>query len=765
MVKTRWDKIVSGKELAVAKTARNRTFVTSKERAAALPDLVEEGWIKYKEYKNPKFIGLKKDKAFDEQFEDRVWILFANMGFTDMNIDRRFEMSYDSQNLNFTQQIDVFAADDETVLIVECKASEYLKEGTFKKSIEAFHGQMDGLRKEAMNQYPGHKVKFIWATHNFIMNRADLLKLKEWDIVYFSDVVIEYYAELVKHLGSSAKYQLLGSLFANTQIKNMEDRIPAIQGKMGGHTYYSFSIEPERLLKISYVLHHNEANKSIMPTYQRLIKKKRLNEIKDFIRTGGYFPNSIIISIDTNGRDLKFDQIFSKIEGCVSKVGILYLPKKYRSAYIIDGQHRLYGYSDSEYSSKNSIPVVAFVDLDKQEQIKLFMDINENQKSVPKTLRVTLNSDMLWDSTNYNEQRQALCSKIAQMLGEEEKSPLLYRVVIGEVDSSAHKCITVVALQQALKRCQFFSLYDKNNHIIRDGTFDVGTNQGTCDLFYPFIESCLQYIKNNAETEWERGDSDSGILTINRGIQAIIRIINDVVNMPNSNCEIFPKVNKTEDIVQKVCYYLDPIIDFVNAATLEQKKELRSYLGAGADTRFWRTFQKVIAETRDEFRPDGLDAYWLDEAKTFNDESINFLRDIELKVKFIISSTLKSKFGDNWIIVGVPKNVYTRAKKESDDHNYNLIASGNFGSKVSIWDCATLADCREIVLYGKNWSELFENSMVIPEDKKIVGGKKAKTEWMVRLNTISNKLLKATYSVSNKEYIFIKSISDWICNL
>lgn len=78
-----------------------------------------------------------------------------------------------------------------------------------------------------------------------LLSKADQQKLKEWGIVHFGDATIDYYTELVKHLGSAAKYQLLGNLFANVEIKNMDDRIPAIQGKMGGFTYYSFSIEPE----------------------------------------------------------------------------------------------------------------------------------------------------------------------------------------------------------------------------------------------------------------------------------------------------------------------------------------------------------------------------------------------------------------------------------------------------------------------------------------------------------------------------------------
>ncbi|OCT16860.1 hypothetical protein A8709_00660 [Paenibacillus pectinilyticus] len=764
MSKTKWVKIVSGKELAIAKTARSKTFISSKERSLALPDLIEEGWTRYKEYKNPKFIGVKKDKPFDEQFEDKVWLLLANMGFTEMNSDRNFEMSYDYQNPAFTQQIDVFAADDETILIVECKSAEDIKDGAFKKPIEALYGQMEGLRKEALKKYPGRKVKFIWATHNFIMSKTDLAKLNEWGIIHFSNAVIDYYVELVKHLGSSSRYQLLGNLFANTEIRNMEEKIPAIQGKMGGNTYYSFSIEPERLLKIGYVLHRTEANKNMMPTYQRLIKKKRMQEVHTFINRGGYFPNSLIVSIDTNGKGLQFDQTGTKIEGSISKLGVLHLPKKYRSAYIIDGQHRLYGYSDSQYASTNTIPVVAFVDLDRYEQVKLFMDINENQKAVPKTLRVTLNADMLWDSENYNERRQALRSKISQMLGEEETSPLLARIVDGENETSPTKCITVEALQSALKKCHFFTIFGKKNVIAKDGTFDLGTNQETCDLFYPFIEDCLIYIKKYTEEEWLKGDLDYGILTINRGIQAIIRVINDVVNMLVASGEITPKTKKTEVVFEKVRYYLDPLIDYINNITQEHRKDLRNYLGGGADAHFWRAFQKAIADIRTDFKPDGLEKYWQDEAKTFNDESLKYLREIEVSVKNVIARKLTEKCGANWLIIGLPKPVYTRAKKDSDSQNYDLIAKGGIGEPVSIWDCVRLSECKDVILNGKNWSEVFEGIMVRPEDMKIPGGREAKTEWLVRLNTISNKLQKAAYSVSTEEYNLINSIYRWICN-
>ena len=702
---TNWEKIVCGKNLESAKRLRKNPYIEEKNRKVALAELEEEGWEYVKDYANPKFVKVRKEKNFDEQFEDKVWLLFANMGFTHMNSDRNFRMSYYFPDPELTQQIDVFAVDKETIIFVECKSAEDVKNGVFKKELEALKGQMSGLRKTALKEFPNRKVKFIWAVENYIMSQADIKRMADFEIVFFSESTITYYSELVKHLGTAARYQLLGNLLANVEIKNMQNKIPAIKGTMGGHDYYEFSIEPEKLLKIGYVLHRSEANKNMMPTYQRIIKKKRLKEVKNFIDEGGYFPNSLIISIDTKGKDLQFDQSATKVEGALSKLGILHLPKKYHSAYIIDGQHRLYGYSDSIYAKSNTIPVVAFVNLDRSEQLKLFMDINENQKSVSKTLRVTLNRDMLWDSPNYNQRREALRSNIAQMCGEEQTSPLLGRIVIGEDEKNNKKCITIEAVQAALKKCHFFSTFGKNNEILTDGTFDLGTNENTSELFYPFLENCLKYIRDNCQIEWNLGES--GVLTINRGIQAVIRIIDDIVCYLISVNKIMPKQNSMEYMLDEVEYYLLPLVTYINNLSDEQRKDLKGFLGGGADNKFWRSFQKVISDKNPEFKPEGLEEYIQNETKQYNSATREYLVYIEDSVKNIIARDLENYYGENWIIKGLPKSVYKQAKAEADERNYELLSKDE-DADVDVWDCISLAECREISIYYKNWSEIFE---------------------------------------------------------
>lgn len=755
---TNWENIVSGKELITAKNKRKNLYIEARERKVALEELEEEGWEYVKDYADSKFVKVRKEKPFYERFEDQIWLLFFQMGFKHLNRDANFKMNYDFNNPDFTQQIDVFAADDETILIVECKSSEDLNEVQFKKDIEKLHGQMEGLRKCALKQYPGRKVKFIWATHNCIMSAKDIKRLQEWDIIFFSDSTIQYYSELVKHLGTCSRYQLLGNLLANTEIKKMQNKVLAIKGKMGGHEYYEFSIEPEKLLKIGYVLHRNEANKNMMPTYQRIIKRKRLKEVQSFINDGGYFPNSIIVSIDSGGRKLQFDESPTKLDDSISKIGVLHLPKRYHSAYIIDGQHRLYGYSDSEYANTNSIPIVAFVDLDRSEQLKLFMDINENQKSVSKTLRITLNSDMLWDSPNQNERRDAIRSKIAQMCGEEQSSPLLGRVVIGEDEKNNIKCITIQAIQLALQKCSFFSTFAKNNTIATNGSFDVGDNQATIDRFYPFLEGCFKTVKNECETEWSLGEQ--GILTINRGIQGIIRIINDVVNLLIAQNKLFPLTQDIDDIINEVEYYMSPLLNHINKLTEEQRIELKSFYGGGAENKYLHYFQKVIHDSLTDFNPEGLEEYIENTTKEYNATSKEYIYAIEEKLKDVISESLQEYYGDKWLIKGLPKTTYKEAEKAASDKNYELL-SNDEESDIEPWDCISLSDCKDIVVYSRNWSEIFESIITRPEDL-ILSTKEQKTEWINTISKEQNKLSKSTYSVPKSSFELISNIYAWL---
>lgn len=732
MSKTTWERIVTGDELKRAKRERNTPFYTKTIFRSSLEDEAEDGWEFLSDFKNPKKVKVKKDKPQDEVFEDTVWTMFANLGFSSMNRDKHFVMSYGPASAQ-TQQVDVFAADEETVLFVECKSAQKLKDGVFKKEIEA------------LAEYPDRKCKFIFATRNYRISHEDKERMQQLNIAHFDEKTIAYYQELARHLGTCARYQLLGNLFAKQQIKGMENRIPAIKGKMGGHTYYSFSIEPEKLLKIGYVLHRSEANSSMMPTYQRLIKKSRLTAVRKFINEDhGYFPNSIIISIDSK-KPLQFDRSDKQVPNAVADLGILHLPQQYRSAFIIDGQHRLYGYSDSPYAMTNSIPVVAFENLDQTEQVRLFMDINENQKSVSKKLRNVLNADMLWDSPKEAERRDALRLKIAQDLGEKNTSPLYGRIDIGEEQSTPIKCVTIECIRIAINVGNFLSKYDRKNVLTQSGIFDTNDNDATLNLLYSFIERCMIYVKDSAPDGWDKGSANNGILTINNGIGGLIRPLNDIANCLMERGEINPLKDTPEYMAKAAEYYLDPVCRFIKAMNDEVRSDIRKTYGGNGPMHCWRYFQRAISNERPEFKPDGLTKYWEDHGKEFNNESIDMMRRIESAVKKYVREKLEDRYGGKWINE-IPQAVFTAASKDASKHRYET------GEDKDFWDFVTIIGCRDIVVFGKNWSEIFEKKFTLPSELKKGGGKQAKVEWMVLIDKLQRRAIKSNFTVAKTEY-------------
>ncbi len=75
--------------------------------------------------------------------------------------------------------------------------------------------------------------------------------------------------------------------------------------------------------------------------------------------------------------------------------------------------------------------------------------------------------------------------------------------------------------------------------------------------------------------------------------------------------------------------------------------------------------------------------------------------EIENKIKIIILDRLQDYFGEVWLVKGVPKNIYTKAKKIADDRTYDLLSNNEDVDDVGIWDFVPLADFQPIILKGK----------------------------------------------------------------
>ncbi|MCF8294822.1 MAG: DGQHR domain-containing protein [Bacteroidales bacterium] len=740
-------KLASESEISKILKHRQKRTISKIISSSDLNKCQTEGWEIDKKLKHS--IKLKKLKSFDEAFEDEVWSLLASMGYKIMNRDRTFYLPYDKEDTNLTKQIDVFAKDDETILVVECKSSVAVRRGDFKKELESYFGIMEGLRKSLQALFPEgkYKFKFIFATKNLSFSDEDYQRLEKLNGVHLNEENIEYFYQLYNQIGVACRYQFLGNIFEGQEIPEMENKVPAVRGKMGGHTFYSFATEPENILKIGFVLHRNKANVNMMPTYQRIIKKSRLNSISNFIENGGYFPNSVVISI--NAKNCNFDIANTQVSSTISDVGILHLPKKYKSAYIIDGQHRLYGYSKSEFRYKNTIPVVAFVNLSREEQIILFMQINENQKNVSKSLRETLNADLKWTSDILLEQLDALSSRIGIYLGENKKSSLYDKIYIGEDIRE----LTQNNIKLALKRSHFFGKISKNT-IEELGLIYTGDLDRAFEKLRDILVIFLEYLEKNLEKEWKE-EKETIVLT-NNGIYGLILILSDILFHINQSKILDVRKSNPKEIMSEVFTFLDPIIIYLKEISIDERFELKRSYGAGGQTKHWRTFQRIVQNTFPDFDPEGLKEYFIKQERQNNDRAFAIIREIETFFNKDFKEKLENKFGKMWFKKGVPPQISEDAVGLAYKKNLEV---ENEEDEIKPWDCINIIAYRVIAL--KNWQDIFERDYTKPGEEKISGGKEEKTKWMVKLESLRNQNVHS-YFVAEEELKFLEELFDWI---
>ncbi len=717
----------------------------------------QNGWVVDKELKTRT--RMRREKAHNVAFEDRVWAAFARLQFTRLNRDRAFKLQYGPAT-NQAQQVDVFAADDEVVLVIKCKSTEKIRAEQFKKESDAIAAHKAEIIKRIREEYPQHKVKFILATNNFTLSKDTKDRLASEDIFHISEDTVDYFLTLADHLGAAAKYQLLGALFADQKIPNLEPTVPAIRGSMGSHSYYSFSIEPARLLKMAYVLHRNQANSELMPTYQRLIKKSRLKNVARFVEEGGFFPNSIVLNIETKKKKgyLQFDLASrdSKAPGAV-KAGLLHLPQTYRAAYVIDGQHRLYGYANSDRAETDLIPVVAFVDLDRAEQVKLFMQINENQQAVPKNLRNTLNSDLLWASDDYAERARALRLRIAQHLGEQKSSPLYDRVIIGENQRTHLRCITIEAISNGLSRGNFIGAFTKTGAKTQ-GTFYAGDNQPTADRLIPFLEEAFRYLSEGLPAQWSLGSSDGGFVFMNNGVEAYLRLLSDIVDHVKEHDNVDPLRSSTEEVTDACHYFLDPLIEYLEGLNSDEGEEYRKLYGAGAGLRYYHKLQQAVRSARAEFNPAGLDEWLKSQDKQSNNKAREIVSDIEGFFKKDIKEHLENEYGSDWERCGVPAKLRKEIGIRAIEKNVYLPPD----EEVDPWDMMYLIDYRDILTQSHElWKKRFEKRYTKPGEEAKTGGWKGRSSWIGELNEIRNDVSHSR-GINEEAFALLIELRSWL---
>lgn len=719
----------------------------------------KEGWEKEK--RNKKSYKLKKIKPNDERLEDELWCIAANMGYKTLSSGRNFKI--ETKKGPNPRQIDVFAKDDEVALVIECTQVARPTKKNMSKLIEKISAIKGDISKAITKQFGRDykiKPKFVIATRNVEWGAADLEKCKNEGISVLTETEIDYFKALTKFLKSAARYQFHAQLFSESKIPALDKKISATRGTMGGVPFYNFLISPDDLLKISYVGHKASRTEEAIETYQRMLQPNRMKAIAEFIDSGGKFPTNIVLNFKTKGRrKLNFDA--SSKSGDVA-LGTLTLPNTFGSAWVIDGQHRLYGYAYRELKNgpkndKSVLSVLAFENLPAKDEMDMFIDINSKQVKVQKGLLVELYADLHWNSPIISEKMLALQARIVARLNSQKTSPIFDRVVVTGKGKTPFRCLTQTTIADGLAKAQLLGSIKKikGEEYYTPGPiadhdpkkFDKSLKKAV----YILSES-LDLFASRMPEHWQLGDRPGGYLCTNIAIRSIFHVIGDICEHVefSEKCEL--SVSTADEVFDEVKKYLMPLVNYFGSATPDKIQAFRRQGSSLAAVKKQAMGMNVIIkEAFKDYRPTGLEEYIESRDEEGNEKGQILVGKIQTQIFKHVVSTLKEEFGEvnkKWWTEGVPYTVRKACGEE--------------------WEKEKRTKPEESYLYLLNYSSIAKDNWELLGASFALGekdqGNRAKClSWVKELNDIRNKAYHPEKeNLTTEEVKFVEDLHEKI---
>ena len=580
-------------------------------------------------------------------------------------------------------------------------------------------------RREVQKHFGGKKLKTRWviATRNIEWGQADLQRASVAKIAVLQDQQIDYFEQLAGHLKFAARFQFLAFLFQGEKVSELELSVPATRAQMGGRTFYNFVMRPADLLKIAYVSHKASAEIQSIDTYQRLIKTPRLNKIAKYVDDGGQFPTNVVVNIHTN-RKLKFDQ---KERIGASAVGTLHLPAEYGCAWVIDGQHRLFGYAHSKralkHDDKTTFPVLAYEGLPLDEESQMFVDVNHEQKSVSTNLLKEIYSTLHWNHPDFKQRVGALASRLVLALNERAASPLKDRIVVTSARSTQIRCLTLQQLSDPLISNKFFGEVRPNGAEVPGPLSDSRrpSINKTFEKAYEFLADFFRFVAETAPKQYSLGRAEGGFILTNGGMRPLIGVLARVLTHVENEDQTKLDLLDSSDFSESVYDLMRPVFQYFESASPEEVAAFRSRRAMQGVTTNEFEMMRIINSHEEGFNPKGLDGYVasLDEKGTMQARVL--IDDIEKRIHNFVIQELKKERGEaGWWRDGVPQPIRSGcAKRQEEDRD----------PKEYKWQYLFLIDNRDIAL--ANWT-LFKDAFSLSTQ----GKKQDRTKWLVDLNQI-----------------------------
>jgi len=378
-------------------------------------------------------VSVKKQPGHSH--EDDIWRLFDRLGCDAISASHihfqggrqytRFNprlFREDERNgARAGREFDVIAALGNRTFLVEAKdeasygkVDEYLRElATFKKTAVRTMEEV----------FPRNHVHMVLWYSNPEMPSTETEELaKKMGILLLCGAHLRYYGKMAAER-SIARYSFVRDLLRGEVWSNVPRQYPAIRiSPPGAKTYYFGVGIPHELMQVCRVDRRSPIREQ---TYQRMFLPKKIRSARQYLERPqlgyrGSFGNAIVLCTDGT---IEFEAMDDTEE---PNVGILKLPSRYGHFSVVDGQHRLFSYMDTDRENNRELPFVLFPEATEEFARAMFVSINDNQQKVPGELLWDIRADIEPDDAEVDssEYRKFLIARVARRLALNEDGPL-----------------------------------------------------------------------------------------------------------------------------------------------------------------------------------------------------------------------------------------------------------------------------------------------------------------------------------------------------
>jgi DGQHR domain-containing protein len=744
--------------LRTALRDRKSDYVYDSVHPADLEKRQADGWELERMGKGAARIRRHKDG--DKKLEDRFWCLMARMGYPFLN-GSNFNIRYDRENGSVgKKQVDVFAKDDETVVIAECKRRETRGRRALQKDLH----ETQNLQRPFANAVRRHfgqdfKPKILWfyVTENIIWSESDVERADAANIRIISENELQYFEAYVSHVGTAGRYQFLAEYLSGQTIPELSGlKVPATRGYLGGDKFYAFTLSARILLKLAFVNHQALNHPDSRPAYQRMISKTRLQNIGRFIESGGYFPTNILVNFDS---ECQFDFLGQQGVDDGTKLGLLHLPNRYKSAWIIDGQHRLFGFTNLP-AKMLELPlfVVAFEKLPAKKEADLFITINHEQKSVPKGLLVALQADLKLGSDDPRQALAALASAVVRAISNDNTSPLYRRFATPGVNPTESQNLTLAEAVKGLTQSSLLGrIIGRKNRL--PGYLSASTDEATIDRARRILNGYFKVIMEAHPGRWNLGRE--AYICVNPGVRAQLRLLNELLHILEAKGLLDPYTSEPEEVVRQITGSLQPLTHWIEKASDQDvASRFSRKFGEGGVTEYYFSLCDILSKKHEGIGGVDFQQYRdrkADQRVRIADEHVN---DLQLVISKVVIETLKRVHGSHELDSGEKAywelGIEDAGIKQAAYRKQQETPIANRAAKEAYLD---LIDFEKIIRQKSNWDHL-SSIFSIPLKGVNPKSKTYHLDWLQELNQIRRVAAhKSAYrQYKEEDYAFV----DWL---